>query len=133
MKFVESLLGVRMPWVKSRFDLELGFPPEFFETIVKDETKRMLGAAPSPEHVVPWVEAGREPHHGDPLSAGDLHRCLTAAKEAGLWRFLYHSHTHLSESEWTVLSRLCGEQWYTGNPGYAPPDALPWESRLKRL
>ena len=132
MKIVESLLGISMPWVTSRFDLELGFPPEFFETIVKSETRRMLAAAPSPDQVVPWVEAGREPHHGDPISAGDLHRYLAAAQEAGLRRFLYHSHTHLSESEWAVLSRLCGEPWFTGKPGYAPPDDMAWESRSKR-
>lgn len=132
VKIVEALLGVRLPWVRSRFDLELGFPPEAFETFVKGETRRMLAAAPAPGRVVPWVEAGREPHHGDPITAGELHRYLTAAQEAGLQRFLYHSHTHLTQSEWAVITHLCGQPWHSGQPGYAPPDGLPWESQSKR-
>jgi hypothetical protein len=132
MKVVEGLLGVQLPWIQSRLDLDLGFPPVAFEEFVASETRRMLAAVPSPERVVPWVEAGREPHHGDPISAGDLHRYLGAAHDAGLQRFLYHSHTHLTPGEWTVLSNLCGEPWLDGAPGYAPPDDLPSESHAKR-
>ena len=132
MKVVESLFGVRLPWVQSRFDLELGFPPEFFESIVQGETRRMLAAASSAEQVVPWVEAGREPHRGDPIIPGDLYRYLTAAQKVGLEHFLYHSHTHLSESEWAVITNLCGEPWFDGKPGYAPPDGVAWESQSKR-
>ena len=131
LKVVESFFGVSMPWVNSRLDLELGFPPEAFEQFVQSEVRRMLAVA-SPERLVPWVEAGREPHHGDPISAGDLHRYLSAARDAGLQRFLYHSHIHLSESEWAVISHLCGEPWHSGKPGYAPPDGMAWESRSKR-
>ncbi len=132
MKVVEGLLGVRLPWIRSRLDLDLGFPAVEFGEFVATETKRMLAAVPSPERVVPWVEAGREPHHGDPISAGDLHRYLSAARDAGLKRFLYHSHTHLSPGEWAVLSNLCGEPWLDGMPGYVPPDDLAWESHAKR-
>lgn len=132
MKVVEGLFGIRLPCVQSRLDLELGFPPEFFETFVKTETRRMLAAAPSPDRLIPWVEAGREPHHGDPISAGDLHRYLTAASDVGLERFLYHSHTHLTEGEWAVISNLCGEPWVAGKPGYAPFDEMPWEPRSRR-
>lgn len=131
LKVVEALLGVRLPWVRSRFDLELGFPPEAFSAFVATETRRML-AATGPDRIVPWVESGREPHHGDPMGAGDLYRYLVAARDAGLRRFLYHSHTHLTEGEWAVLSHLCGRQWHTGMPGYAPPDGMPWESQSKR-
>ena len=131
IRVIEALLGVRLPWINSRFDLELGFPPMEFAEFVQTETRRMLAAAP-PARVVPWVEAGREPHHGDPISAGDLYRYLFAAREAGLRRFLYHSHTHLSESEWAVLSHLCGEEWHSGMSGYTPPDDMPWESHAKR-
>ncbi len=131
MKVVEALFGVHLPWVTSRFDLELGFP-EAFDEFVAEQTRSMLAAAPSPQHVVPWVEAGREPHHGDPITAGELFRYLSAARDAGLERFLYHSHTHLSDSEWAVISQLCGEPWHTGKAGYQPPDDMPWESQSKR-
>jgi hypothetical protein len=132
MKVVEGLFGIRLPWIRSRLDLEMGFPSDFFDSFVPTEVRRMLAAAPSPGQVVPWAEAGREPHHGDPISAGDLHRYLTAASDAGLERFLYHSHTHLTEGEWAVISNLCGEPWYSGKPGYAPFDEMPWESRSRR-
>ena len=131
LKVVEALFGIRLPWIKTRFDLELGFPPEFLE-FVQTEVRRMLSAASSPQDVVPWVEAGREPHHGDPITAGDLHRYLCASREAGLERFLYHSHTHLSESEWAVISTLCGQEWHTGKSDYIPPDNMAWESHSKR-
>jgi hypothetical protein len=131
MKVVEGLFGIRLPWVRSRLDLDLGFPQAFFDDFVPTETRRMLAAAPA-EIVVPWVEAGREPHHGDPISSGDLHRLLTAARQAGLERFLYHSHIHLTAGEWAVISDLCGEPWLDGKPGYAPPDEMAWESRSKR-
>ena len=131
MKVVEALLGVRLPWVRSRLDLDLGFPPGDFEAFVQTETRRMLAAAPAPERVVPWLEAGREPHHGDPISAGDLHRIVAAARDAGLRQCLYHSHTHLTAGEWAVLSHLCGQGWHDGMPGYAPFDELAWESRAK--
>ena len=128
IKIVEALLGLRMPWIRNRFDLEMGFPPEFFETIVKDETMKALAAVDDPSRIVPWVDAGREPHAGDPISAADLHRILVAAREAGLQNFLYHNHCHLTGSEWAVVSNLCGEPWYDGKPGYHPPDGLAWET-----
>ena len=131
LKVVEALFGIRLPWVRSRFDLELGFPAEFRE-FVQTEVKRMLAASPTPGHVVPWVESGREPHHGDPMAAGDLYRYLIDARDAGLERFLYHSHTHLSEAEWAVISNLCGDEWHSGKRGYTPPDDMPWESQSKR-
>lgn len=131
MKVVEGLLGIRLPWVRSRLDLDLGFPQPGFDEFVGCETRRMLAAAP-PERVVPWLEAGREPHHGDPISSGDLHRIVKAARDVGLRQCLYHSHTHLTAAEWAVLSDLCGQGWHDGLPGYQPPDDLAWESRAKR-
>ena len=131
MKVIEALLGIQLPWVRSRLDLDLGFPAEQFETFVASETRRMLAAAPA-SRVVPWLEAGREPHHGDPISAGDLHRIVAAAQSAGLEKCLYHSHTHLTPGEWAVLSNLFGAPWHDGMTGYAPPDDLASESHSKR-
>lgn len=122
LKVVEALFGLRMPWIRSRFDLDLGFPPEFFESVVKNETRRALAMVPDPSQVIPWIDAGREPHDGDPLPANDVYRILKASHEAGLRRFAYHNENHLTKGEWAVISHLCGKGWLDGQPGYAPPN-----------
>ena len=96
--------------------------------IKPENLPKALAAVDDPSRIVPWVDAGREPHAGDPISAADLHRILVAAREAGLQNFLFHNHCHLTGSEWAVVSNLCGEPWYDGKPGYHPPDGLAWET-----
>jgi len=120
---VKALLGVDLPGVRDRRDLDRGFPPEFFEAVVQQETRRALAAVADPERIVPWVDAGRRPHDGDPLTAGDLERILEASRDAGLRRFLYHHHGNLTPGEWSVMSALCGKPWQPGGDGgYRPPD-----------
>ena len=118
---VSALFGIELPAISGRADFEGGFPPEFFELIVKRETSRALAAVGNPERVIPWVDAGRKPHDGDPVGAGDLRRILTAARDAGLTRFLYHHHENLTPGEWAVMSEVCGEPWDPAG-GYSPPD-----------
>ena len=125
--------------------------PEFFETIVFSESRRALAAVGGDaSRVVPWLDTGRFPHDGDPMSAGDLSKLITAAHKAGLrrmncecrlsWLFRSHllsdkiarlstdhHHGNLSHSEWTVISALCGEMWTphkTDPDAYAPPDKM---------
>jgi len=120
---VRSLFGIALPGITSLSGLEDGFPPGFFSNVVAQETRRVLAAVGDPSRVVPWVDAGRRPHGGDPISAGDLRRILVSAREAGLTRFLYHNHAHLTAAEWSVISELCGEAWKPGyDGGYWPPD-----------
>jgi hypothetical protein len=71
--------------------------------------------------VVPWVDTGRIPHGGDPMTAGDLHRILEASANAGLQRFLFHNHGHLTTAEWSVISHWCGTPWVEDPEGYWPP------------
>jgi len=120
---VFALFGLKLPDVADRFDLDAGFPPEFYECVVKEETRRALAAVDDPERIVPWVDAGRRPHDGDPMTAGELRRVLMAAEEAGLRRFLYHHAGNLSEGEWVVMSKLCGQAWQPLASDYRPPDA----------
>jgi hypothetical protein len=120
-KVVKAWLGIELPQVSSLADMDLGFPPTFFDQVVQEETRRALAAASSPEKVVPWIDTGRMPHGGDPMTAGDLHRILTASEEAGLHRFLFHNHGHLTAAEWKVISRLCGQEWGEDPEGYWPP------------
>jgi len=120
---VQALFGLDLPGIAGRQDFDNGFPPEFFSTLVAQETRRALAVVDDPHRITPWVDAGRKPHDGDPFSAGDLKRLLEAAQGAGLQRFLYHHHGNLTSGEWAVITALCGEPWrpdYKG--GYSPPD-----------
>jgi len=120
---VRAVFGLDLPGIQARQDLDRGFPPEFFEGIVTQETRRALAAMGDPARVVPWVDTGRRPHGGDPMPAGDLQRILLAAQDGGLQKFLYHNHGHLAESEWAIISELCGEGWRPNPPGgYQPSD-----------
>ncbi|MFH1571370.1 MAG: hypothetical protein ABIL09_25495 [Gemmatimonadota bacterium] len=118
-------LGVELPEVGGLADMELGFPPAFFAQVVAAETARALAAASDPRKVVPWVDTGRMPHGGDPMTAGDLHRILTSSAAAGLQRFLFHNHAHLTTAEWKVISRLCGTEWVEDPRGAYWPPATP--------
>ena len=59
------------------------------------------------------------------MTAGDLQRILSASAEAGLQRFLFHNHTHLTAAEWKVISRMCGTEWDENPDEYWPPNSPP--------
>ncbi|MDP6998420.1 MAG: hypothetical protein QF569_20160 [Candidatus Poribacteria bacterium] len=118
---VKAWLGVDLPEVNSLADMDLGFPLAFFEQVVTEETQRTLAAVNCPEKVVPWVDTGRMPHGGDPMTSGDLYRILDASEGVGLKRFLFHNHAHLTSAEWRVISQLCGTAWNEAPNGYWPP------------
>ena len=137
LEMVGALFGLDFPEIHSLSDFDEGFPQAFFDQIVARETERALAAVGDPERVVPWVDAGRRPHDGDPVSAGDLGRILDASSAAGLRRFIYHHHGNLTPGEWAVISRRCGTPWRNtaapplapdlepdvrAMPGYYPPD-----------
>ncbi len=115
---VEALFGLRLPGVRNRLDLESAITPEFFSTIITREVELALDAVSGDaERLVPWVDAGRFPHDGDPVPARDLKLLLDAASEAGLRRFTYHHAENLTAGEWNVISAACGT--------YPPPSGLP--------
>lgn len=118
---VKAWMGVNLPEVETLADMDLGFPQAFFDQVVQQETRRALAAVSDPRKIIPWVDTGRMPHGGDPMTAGDLHHILTASQEAGLQRFLFHNHAHLTSAEWCVISRLCGTEWNEDPDGYWPP------------
>ena len=121
---VEALFGVALPGVTTRAELEGALSPEFFARIVAQETSRALAAVGDAERIVPWVDAGRFPHDGDPMPARDLRLLLEAARGAGLQRFLYHHQGNLTSGEWTVMSELCGRRWDARTSAYRPADLL---------
>ena len=124
LKVVQAIFGIALPGVEDIVDFETALSPEFFQQIVTQETRRALVAVGDPDRVIPWVDAGRFPHDGDPISAGHLRQILAAAGEAGLQRFLYHHQGNLTAGEWVVLSEMCGTRWNPRESSYRPPDML---------
>jgi hypothetical protein len=134
---LKALLGIALPSAESSAgpgesmkalrELERGFPDRFFGEVMADEVRRAIAAADGyPWRVLPWVDAGRRPHGGDPVTAADLQRLLVAAKEGGARYVLYHNHAHLTAAEWTVISEYCGTGWRAGQGlygQYSPPDS----------
>jgi hypothetical protein len=121
---VELLFGLSFPGVTSRQDMEEALTPEFFQKIVTQETKRALAAVDDPARIVPWVDAGRNPHDGDPMPPGQLRQLLQAAEQAGLQHFLYHHHGNLTPGEWSVMSEICGTPWNPLESDYLPLDEM---------
>jgi len=119
---VKCLMGIELPGVDSLMDMELGFPEEFFASVVHSETRRALEAVGDPDRVVAWVSTGRSPHAGDAMPARDLHGILAASEQAGLERFLFHPDPDLGVPEWRVISHLCGETYREDRDGYWPSD-----------
>ena len=118
---VKAWMGTDLPEVNRAADMDLGFPQAFFDHVVQQETRRAIAAVSDARKIVPWVDTGRMPHGGDPMTSGDLQRILTASEEAGLQRFLFHNHAHLTSAEWCVISRMCGTEWDEDPEGYWPP------------
>ena len=125
LEVVQALFGISLPGVgDDMLDFESALSPEFFEQVVTQETRRAIAAVDDPERIVPWLDTGRFPHDGDPMSARDLKMLLDAADAAGLRRFNYHHQGNLSVGEWIVISDKCGTRWDPRNSGWAPPDQL---------
>ena len=124
LEVVQALFGLVLPGVASRSDFEGALTPEFYEQVVTQETLRALAVVDHPDRIVPWLDTGRAPHDGDPMSGRDLRLLLQAAQSAGLQRFLYHHHGNLTEGEWTVISEICGTRWEPRQSNYRPPDMM---------
>ena len=119
---VKAWLGLELPGIESLADMELGFPEEFFERLVHDETRRALEAI-GDDKAIPWVSTGRQPHGGEAMTARDLHGILTASERAGARRFLFQPDPDLGAPEWSVISGLCGTRWRQSPRGYWPADS----------
>ena len=124
LSVVEALFGIVMPGVEDMVSFESALNPEFFEQVVTLEAKRALAAVDDPNRIVPWLDTGRFPHDGDPMSARDLQMLLDTAEAAGLQRFNYHHQGNLSPGEWVVISNKCGTRWDPRTSAYEPPDEL---------
>ena len=124
LEVVNALFGLVLPNVEDRGDLEHALTPEFYQCVVGQETRRALAAVDDPDRIVPWVDTGRVPHAGDPMSAADLRQLILASRDQGLTRFLYHHHGNLTAGEWVVMSEICGRRWEPRTSAYTPPDEV---------
>ena len=68
---MRAVFGIALPDVEGIADFETALSPEFYTQIVTLETRRALAAVDDPERVVPWLDTGRFPYDGDPMSARD--------------------------------------------------------------
>jgi hypothetical protein len=124
---VKAWFGIDLPGIKSLADMEMGFPDEFFDKVVFNETRRALEAIGDDNKVIAWVSTGRSPHAGDPMGAKDLYRILVTSQKAGLKRFLFHPDPDLGAAEWGIISGLCGKRWKEDPSGYWPTDTPRFE------
>ena len=125
LEVVQAIFGIVLPGVDNdMLDFESALNAEFFEQVVTQETKRALAAVDDPERIVPWLDTGRFPHDGDPMSSRDLKMLLDTAEAAGLRRFNYHHQGNLSPGEWVVISDKCGTRWDPRTSDWEPPDQL---------
>ena len=125
LEIVQALFGIVLPGVEDdMLDFESALSPEFFEQVVAQETRRAVAAVDDPERIVPWLDTGRFPHDGDPMTSRDLRLLLDTAEAAGLRRFNYHHQGNLSPGEWVVISDKCGKRWDPRTSDWEPPDEL---------
>ena len=125
LEVVQAMFGIILPGVDDdMLDFESALSPEFFEQVVTQETKRAIAAVDDPERIVPWLDTGRFPHDGDPMTSRDLKMLLDTAEAAGLRRFNYHHQGNLSPGEWAVISDKCGTRWDPRTSDWEPKDEL---------
>ena len=125
LEIVQAMFGIILPGFNDdMLDFESALSPDFFEQVVTQETKRAIAAVDDPERIVPWLDTGRFPHDGDPMSARDLKMLLDSTEAAGLRRFNYHHQGNLSPGEWVVISDKCGTRWDPRSSDWEPPDEL---------
>ena len=119
---VKLWFGLDLPGISRLTDFDRGFPPEFFSQTVGAETARALAAVGDHERVIAWVSTGRMPHAGEMMTSRDLHGILTASRDAGLRRFVFHATHLIGAAEWTVLSEFCGTPWRDDGSWVWPAD-----------
>jgi hypothetical protein len=116
------LCGGTVPPLDSLADFDHLVTPEYVGELARTEAARVVAATGGRAQIVPWVDGGRAPHDGDPLSGAHLESTLLGAAEAGIDRVNYFNSNNMTAADWTVLSRICGQEWIPETGGWRPPD-----------
>lgn len=104
-------------------DFDRLITPEFLAGLVDAELGAAASAVGDRAQLVPWIDRGRAPHDGDPITAAHLEQILCHTDAAGVERFLYFNATKVTEADWSVISRQCGTPWQPpSGDGWRPPD-----------
>lgn len=117
------IFGDAMPVVDELIDFDRLLTPEYLYDLTRLEAGRAAAAIGDRAGHVPWVDSGRAPHDGDPLTAAHLDATLRAGRDVGVDQFTYFNSTNLTAADWTVLSHHCGTEWHPSDtPEWYPPD-----------
>lgn len=118
-----AFFGDSMPLVDELIDFDRVIDAAWVREVTMRETTRALAVIGGNARVVPWVDSGRAPHDGDPMTAAHLDALLEAAASCGIQQATYFNSTKMSPADWTVLSHHGGASWHPSQtPGWVPPD-----------
>ena len=76
---------------------------EWFTTSVRDQTRKMMAAAQTPDRFVPFV--GLEHYGSNWLTPSELDRMLQEMRNQGATRYCYFVYNSLSPDYWNVIRR----------------------------
>ncbi|MEX0760893.1 MAG: hypothetical protein WD208_10385 [Dehalococcoidia bacterium] len=77
---------------------------EWFSTSVRDQTRKMLAAAGSPEKFVPWV--GLEHFGSNWVTPSELRRMLAEMQSLGATRYCYFVYNSMKPEIWSVINEF---------------------------
>jgi hypothetical protein len=97
------LLGVSLPKDYRIADFESPAPRAFFDSIVYQESKKMLFRIGDPEKISPFL--GQE-HKGYWLNADEVGHLLQAMVDAGLTRFTWFILNTITDDVWNVMTEF---------------------------
>lgn len=118
-----AFYGSAMPLLDSLIDFDRLITPEYLAELTALEAGRAVAAVADRARLVPWVDSGRAPHDGDPLTAAHLDATLNSVAGTGIDHFTYFNSTKLTAADWTMLCHHCGTPWDPRRAqGWLPPD-----------
>ncbi len=117
-----AVLGDAVPLVERLAEFDVMVDSSFLARVTAHELDAVRReTADATARIVPWLDSGRAPHDGDPITARELAATLDAVEAGGVQEFCYFSSTNVPVSDWVVLSERCGQAW-TPSAGWTPPD-----------
>jgi hypothetical protein len=121
-RVMRSIFGAAVPIVDALADFDFLLTPAYLRELAAAEAEQAVAGVAGRAQVVPWVDNGRAPHDGDPLTPEHLQVTLEAAEQAGIEHVTYLNVTNLTAASWTTLSRYCGAAYDPRTTDWRPDD-----------